>query len=175
METFQRSVACKERVLKCAYNFHKTPLLFETVEIIFTNFGGRISFQHKDCPNLPNQMTEIVKQMDAISTLVKGFKKEQEHIILHSINDMKYSKSAKVKLPAPQATKQEIEQNNEQNLTKIMNVECVLMPHPANSESYQKLWPLSLVANKNTKLVKFRRALSTFTLHILSPLFLLLF
>ena len=97
-------------------------------------------------------MTDF-QSLENIAKVMRTFKAEQENVILRSVNDMKYSKSAKVKFLPPEATKTEIHENNEQILTKILNIDCIMMPQAANAINFQKLWPTALIANRNTNSV----------------------
>ncbi len=100
------------------------------------------------------KMTDFLQRMDNINLVIKEFRKEQEKILLHSVNDMKYGKTAKIKLQGPAPTSTEIEENNMANISKIINLKCVLMPQPASDSSYKKLWPLALTVSSEESKIK---------------------
>jgi hypothetical protein len=99
-------------------------------------------------------MTEVNQRVENIYMAVNAFRKEQEAIILRSVNDMKYKHDAKVKLTPQSSTLNENQLSGEQLISKILNVECILMPQPVSESNHQKLWPLALTSNRNKNIAE---------------------
>jgi hypothetical protein len=99
-------------------------------------------------------MTEVNQRIENIHMAIDAFRKEQEVIILRSVNDMRYKQDTKVKLTPQSSTVSETQMGGDQLISKILNVECILMPQPVSESCHQKLWPLALTSNRNKNVVE---------------------
>lgn len=97
-------------------------------------------------------MAEIAHRIENVANVVRVFRKEQESVILRSIDDSKFNRAARLKHQVDPTQAETFTNNNitENVLPKLINNNCIIMPQPPNSDSYQKLWPLALNATKGS-------------------------
>lgn len=91
-------------------------------------------------------MADIQQRLESIRVILTSFKHEQEQIILRSNDDYKFRPSNKMNKIIP------IPMNGSGSdditaLTKIINLDSVIMPMGSETQINQKLWPQALVAN----------------------------
>lgn len=105
-------------------------------------------------------MAEVAHRIENVANVVRVFRKEQESVILRSIDDSKFNRAARLKHQIDPSQAETFNTNNitENVLPKLINNNCIIMPQPANSESYQKLWPLALNGSKGTAGIGFIEA-----------------
>jgi hypothetical protein len=101
-------------------------------------------------------MEQLNKQIENTASLIKVFKTEQERLLLRANDDQHFKTRSKISTVAEGAVKLlDAGGNNRDNdIVKILNTECVLMPFSRDSKSYQKLWPQALVVNRSKNIAE---------------------
>lgn len=89
---------------------------------------------------------EYLEKLDNIKSIIKLYKHEQEKLILKSHTDESKLKS---KLKTSAADKLEQGTSQDASVTKILNIDCVVMPTSRTTASYHKLWPQALLVNRS--------------------------
>lgn len=88
---------------------------------------------------------DVRNRIENISSIINAFKIEQERqLIIKSTEDFKIKTTLK-SVFSDQLSKFE---GNESLITKILNVDCILMPNSKITKSYQKFWPQALILNR---------------------------
>lgn len=86
---------------------------------------------------------EVHQRLDNIRTILSSFRMEQEQLILKSADDQRF-RSSKSSI-APPITPSDAA-NEEVYLSRILNIESVIMPVGNSASAGQKLWPQAILS-----------------------------
>lgn len=86
---------------------------------------------------------EIHKRLDSIRTILSSFRVEQEQLILKSADDQRF-RSSKNSIAPPIAPSDST--NEEVYLSRVLNMESIVMPVGSSASAGQKLWPQAMLS-----------------------------
>lgn len=88
---------------------------------------------------------EIHQRLDNIRTILSSFRQEQEQLILKSADDQRF-RSSKSSIAPPIIPSDAA--NEEVYLSRILNVESIVMPVGNSANAGQKLWPQAILSGR---------------------------
>lgn len=88
---------------------------------------------------------EIHQRLDNIRTILSSFRQEQEQLILKSADDQRF-RSSKSSIAPPVIPSDGA--NEEVYLSRILNVESIVMPVGNSATAGQKLWPQAILSGR---------------------------
>lgn len=88
------------------------------------------------------------QRIESTTTMIKLFKAEQERQLFNAQDDR--ALNCKVKAGKLwEGSSGTSDASSSEIFMRMLNTDCVIMPHCKESKSYQKLWPQALIVNRS--------------------------